>query len=317
MNSPTPWPTKPQYASAVRGSGEVFSDPRLVGCEILAGGTGMPLASTGRNAIVFAARTRQNRRVAVRCMSREPASGGERYRALTAHRHASPVDHGTPLVEAEWIEHGIRLSGRWWPLVLMPWIEGRLLDEAVADLRDDPASLRHLVGNWRVAMGQLASSRICHGDLQHGNIIVGGDLRLVLVDLDAVWVPFAAHLTPGEFGHRNYQHPHRDISHWGPAADAFPALVILLSLRAVAADPALWKDRPDGENLLFTHEDLLRPKRTKVWKGLARSPDPAVRRLAERLAAYCAGPPEAVPPLEDVLRACAAGGPPHPAYATS
>ncbi|MDC0772729.1 hypothetical protein [Streptomyces sp. HD] len=317
MTSPAVWPAKPQYASAVRRPGEVFADPRLSHCEILFGATGMPLASTGRNAIVFAARTRQDERVAIRCMSREPASGGERYRALTAHRHAQPVEHGTPLVEAEWIEHGIRLSGQWWPLVLMPWIEGKLLDEAVSDLCGDRAALHHLIGNWRVAMGQLTSSRICHGDLQHGNIIVGDDLRVVLVDLDAVWVPFAAHLAPGEFGHRNYQHPHRDIGHWGPGADAFPALVILLSLRAVAADPSLWADRPDGEHLLFTRDDLLAPGRTKIWKGLARSPDTAVRRLAERLTDLCAGPPDAAPPLEDVLRACAAGGPPHPAYAAS
>lgn len=310
MTAPTAWPTKQQYASAVRRPSEVFGDPRLKGCEIQLGATGMPLASTGRNAVVFAARS-EGRRMAVRCMSREPASGGERYRALAAHRRARPVDHGSPLVDAEWIEQGIRLSGRWWPVVLMPWIEGRLLDDAVAGTRDDPAALRHLAANWRVAMAQLRSSQVCHGDLQHGNVLVGEDLRLVLVDLDAVWVPFAAHLTPGEIGHRNYQHPRRDVGHWGPATDAFPALLIFLSLCAVAADPALWEIRPSAENVLFTRDDLVAPGRTKLWKRLGRSPDPAVRRLTERLVRLCAGPPDQVPPLETVLSACGSGGPPH------
>lgn len=311
MTAPTPWPAKQQYASAVRRPGTVFSHPRLADCEIQLSGNGMPLTSTGRNAIVFAARTRDGERIAIRCMSREPASGGERYRALAAHRHAKPVDHGSPLVEAEWVEHGIRLSDRWWPVVLMPWIEGRLLDEAVASVRDDPAALCHLAGNWRIALAQLTSSHICHGDLQHGNVLVDDDLRVVLVDLDAVWVPFAAHLAPAEFGHRNYQHPHRDISHWGPDADSFSALVILLSMRALAADPGLWDIGRAGENLLFTREDLLSPGGTKIWKGLQRSPDPTVRRLTERLAQLCTGPAADIPPLEDVLRACDAGGPPH------
>ncbi|MER6127019.1 hypothetical protein ABT173_31405 [Streptomyces sp. NPDC001795] len=317
MTTPPAWPAKPQYASAIGRPQEVFGDPRLRDCQVQVGVNGMPLASTGRNAIVFAVRTQHGTRMAVRCMSRAPASGGERYRALAAHRHGQLLDHGTPLVEAEWIERGIRLSGQWWPVVLMPWIEGRQLDDAVAELRGDRAALLHLAGNWRVAMAQLTSWRICHGDLQHGNVLVGDDLRLVLVDLDAVWVPFAAHLTPAEFGHRNYQHPRRDIAHWGPGADAFPALLILLSLRAVAADAALWDMRPDGENLLFTQDDLLTPGRTKLWKRLAHSPDPAVRRMADRLAGLCSGPPERVPAMETVLRTCAAGGPPHPAFSVS
>jgi len=49
MNSPTSWPTKPQYASAMRMPGETFRGPRPAACAAPSGTTQMPLPPTARD----------------------------------------------------------------------------------------------------------------------------------------------------------------------------------------------------------------------------------------------------------------------------
>jgi hypothetical protein len=99
---------------------------------------------------------------------------------------------------------------------------------------------------------------------------------------------------PNEYGHPNYQHINRSDTDWGPNVDTFSALVIALSLLALASDPSLARFMT-GENLLFTKPDFEAPGSAEIWRLLAASPDAEVADLAARLHALAlAGRPPSI-----------------------
>ncbi|MFE6158108.1 hypothetical protein ACFQ7F_04220 [Streptomyces sp. NPDC056486] len=275
-------PSKTEYAEAVQDLRTAFTDPSLADGVLDLDRRGMPRTSSGRNAVVFRLLGSRGP-CAVRCMTRAPADGARRYGALSRYleTHSCPA-----LTPATWVERGVLVSGVWWPVVLMPWVPGDTLDIAVSRRIGDPRALRHLAANWRVAIRQLRRSHIGHGDLQHGNVLVDGDLRLQLVDLDGVWVPGPHEWPRADAGHPDYQHPGQGPELRGVALDSFPASVIFVSILAVAADPALW-DLHTQENLVFRAADFARPGRTDIWRRLKKSPDPRVASMARSLAADC------------------------------
>ncbi|GHA27519.1 hypothetical protein GCM10010329_58460 [Streptomyces spiroverticillatus] len=276
------WPTKTEYADAVQDPRSAFAEPRLQEGVVEQGPLGMPLTSSGRNAVVFRLQGPDGL-VAVRCMTREPAEGARRYGALARHLERSPC---SVLTAAQWVPRGILVRGAWWPVVLMPWVPGGTLDTVVRRHLGTADALLHLAANWRVVVEQLRRSGVGHGDLQHGNVLVDDDLRLQLVDLDSVWVPGAGDWPRAESGHPDYQHPRQELRAKGFALDAFSASVIFLSVLAVASDRALWELHTQ-ENLIFRADDFAHPGSTDVWRQLRDSPDRYVRALTEALAADC------------------------------
>src|SRR4029077_855325 len=111
----------------------------------------------------------------------------------------------------------------------------------------------------------LKDSRIAHGDLQHGNIlIVNGQFKLV--DSDGMYVPTLARRNSHEVGHPNYQHPRRVATHFGPYLDNFSAWVIYVSLVALSIDPTLWQTTGAGDEcLLFRQEDFNNPDTSNAF----------------------------------------------------
>src|SRR5207253_9630834 len=127
---------------------------------------------------------------------------------------------------------GIRVRDAWYPILRMDWVDGLPLNRQVERALDDQASLKRLSQHWRELVTNLERHRIAHGDLQHGNVLVDPySGRLRLVDYDAMWVPgFTNGLGAAELGHRNYQHPARCRSDFGPNLDRFSALAIYTAL---------------------------------------------------------------------------------------
>ena len=246
---------------------------------------GIPMPAAGTSAVVFKAST-GGQAQALRFFTRDDVSSSERYGALYEHF----TSHGLESVVAlpRWVDDGVRVNGRVWPVVRMQWAEGHTLNRHVDELveRRDTASLSALAGSWRDLVTRLQRAEFAHGDLQHGNVLVGrgGDLRLV--DFDCSWIArFSGALAPSETGHRNYQPEHRP---WGRWMDTFSGLVIYLSLLALAKDPTGWGACYTGENLLLRREDFRPPFDTAAWARLAAIGDPLVDDVAARLQQCCA-----------------------------
>ncbi len=184
----------------------------------------------------------------------------------------------------------------------MPWVEGATLgnwmDEAAR--QGGAARLRRMADRWITLVADLQANRIAHGDLQHGNVMVVDDDRPVLVDYDGLCVPLLVGRPPLEVGLPAYQHPLRRRQALSTDLDHFSAWIILIALRAVAADPGLWRRfvlEVDNENLLFAETDIINSFSSPLWPALAASPDPKVRAWSTRLRESIGRPFDTIPPF--------------------
>lgn len=295
------WPTGTDYAQAVQNAGSAFLDAGLKRAVAVTNMFGMPLAASGQNAVVFLLRDDGVER-AVRCFTTEPTNGSRRYTALASHlASASP----TAITDARWLDNGIRVGAKFWPVVVMPWVDGQPFNRVVEDHVDNRVQLIDMADAWVAMVNDLQSADVMHGDLQHGNVLVDETGAFRLVDLDGAWVPTMNVGPPAEFGHPNYQHPQRGAAQWDRHGDSFSALVVETGLRALAADPSLRRFLT-GENVLFGREDLANSDRP-IWPAIGASPDSEVVRLANVLEARASERPFASMVPYSALRQGAVG----------
>lgn len=275
------WPTGTEYAASVQQPSTSFSDPELQTGELTLTPLGIPASASGQSAIAFHMQATE-RPVAVRCLLSAHEDGRQRYKALQEHVEAYNVPS---VVAATWLDEGVRVHGRWWPVVIMPWVSGDPLHVAIEDRLGDPARLSRLADRWLDLVEILQDKEFAHGDYQHGNVLLTDTDEFQLVDLDGIWVPDMGVGAPNEYGHPNYQHVNRSDTDWGPYVDTFSALVVALSMLALANDQSLSRFMT-GENLLFVKTDFEEPDTAEVWKALAKSSDEEVVDLTGRLYAF-------------------------------
>lgn len=195
------------------------------------------------------------------------------------------------LVAARCIPDAIQVQGSWLPMVVMDWVPGRTLAAQVAELakRGDRNGLQRLSEKWQSLVEAMQETRMAHGDLQDGNIMVTDRGELCLVDYDTVYLPGLAGRTAIGLGTPGYVHP--SVISAGKRAydeymDTFGALVILLSLRALAHDPGLYRQFSQ-HNLLLDAADLEEPTQSKAFAAIFATNTPSVTSLANHLINIC------------------------------
>lgn len=305
MGTPTRWPTAVDYQAALQAPGVSFQDPILSQGIVRADPLGMPVVATGNVAVAFRMEA-GGREVAIRCFtrSRDFPALARRYEALSALQQRS---HMPGLAACRYLPEGLLVGARAMGIVEMEWIDGLHLHRYVARHLDRPETVHGLAEQWRVMMARLETARLAHGDLSDGNVLVNADGRVRLIDYDGIYLPELADLPAGELGKTNYQHPSRlregesGAGYYGENMDAFAALVIYLSLLAVADEPTRWARYHEGDNLLFRQDDFEAPGATPLWDELDASGNPDLQRLAEALAGYCTERVESLPSLEQTL----------------
>jgi hypothetical protein len=102
-----------------------------------------------------------------------------------------------------------------------------------------------------------------------------------------------------ELGQRHFQHPRRATGDFGPNIDRFSFILIDLSLRALIERPQLFDRHSNGENILFSANDLLDPRQSAVFsdvKGIT-----TLAKEVDNFASVCAAPVANVPSLSDFL----------------
>ncbi len=244
----------------------------------------IPMPASGTSAVVFKADFGGEMQ-ALRFFTREDSWSGDRYDAL--HEHFEASDLAGSVAMPRWVQDGILVNGRTWPVVRMQWVDGHTLNEHVEDLvrRQDTRALGTLAEEWLELVVRLQGAEFAHGDLQHGNVLVDPGGRMRLVDFDCSWIArFSGWPAPSETGHRNYQPPVRP---WGRWMDTFSGLVIYTSLVALSKNPTPWHVLNTGENLLFRGEDYHPPFDTVTWTHLSAVGDRQVDDLARRLIECC------------------------------
>ena len=296
-----PWPGIAEFSNAIQTPRRCFADPELSGGELAVydrgGRAGMPIVSAGNFAAVYQV-SNQGRSFAVRCFTRAVNDQHERYGQLDTFLRATLPP---AFVEFEYLQQGILVAGDWYPIVKMEWVNGDPMNRFVQNNLDTPNSLQIIAARWRGLVSALRSLNIAHNDLQHGNVMVLQDRSLRLVDYDAMFLPQYLGQTSPENGHQHFQHPLKTSRNYNGSVDNFPALVIYLSLLALAADPGLWDRFYNDDNLLFRRVDYGDPANSQCFQTLKNSQDETVRYLTSYLEQCCACQVEAVLNLEEIL----------------
>jgi hypothetical protein len=297
---PAFWPSSFEYAEAIQDPGRFFTEPGLRPARIETDSRGYPVHASGRFAVVFKAAVGQAD-LAIRCFTERVPAVQERYRQLGAHLTANGQRPPEYFAGFAYQDQGVMVDGTCYPLLQMSWSQGSVLRKWVADNRAHRDRMDALARRWREVMGDLQARGIAHGDLASDNCLVRSQSDFTLIDYDGCYTETLAHRNPGQFGQPDYQHPKRR-GYYGPNMDAFPALVIYLSLLAVAADPALWDSFNDEDaNLIFTAADYEKPGKTELWHRLKDSSDPDVKTLAGKLERMCDMPVESLRPFSQVV----------------
>jgi WD40 repeat protein len=298
------WPVPQDYNEAVQDPVTSFADPDLRAGTAAADALGIPRPRSGNFADVYEF-TCPSGKWAVKCFTREVRGLHERYAAVSAHLQQVKLPF---TVNFQYLDQGVRIRGRWYPVVKMRWVEGLTLNEFVRANLDKPALLEALCQIWARMARRLREARIAHGDLQHGNVLLvpassAAALAVKLIDYDGMWVPALADCPSAEVGHPNYQHPQRMRDGlYSPEADRFAVLVVaaaLYCLRTGGKD--LWERYDNGDNLLFKEADFVAPHESPLFAELLKLNDRVGRQLAACTMAAAQLPLEKAVLLEDVL----------------
>ena len=273
------WPNKTDYSEAVQNPELCFTEETgLRGGHVKPNRRGLPMLSAGAFGVAFRVSIGAER-WAVKCFTREVRELRERYESVSS--YLETIGWPDFVVRFKYFERGIRVAAKWYPVLKMEWVDGQSIDSFLEEHRCQPEILESLAAEWTSIIDALRAKSIAHGDLQHGNILVGAGEKVTLIDLDGMFVPPLSGRTSNERGHSNYQHPGRGDNDFGMHIDQFPALVVLASIRAVADNPDLWQQLNAGDDcLLFRQRDFLDPDASRALRLVLDSRSNKVRDLA-------------------------------------
>jgi len=297
------WPLASHFSAMLQNPGIAFHDPQLQQCSILKNAQNQPRPWAGAFAVVYKGMSADGGDpFAVRVFTTESPERRERYDLMSAYLKGRKLNC---LVDFEYRDRSIRSAGdgKWYPLILMEWVEGDTLFHWVRQksLQGDAAALAAAARKWVELVKELGAACISHGDLQHANVMVNTADELKLVDYDCMCVPSLVGRRNLEVGVEPYQHPGRDSSTLlSLDLDNFSALVIYAALRALAADPGLWQkyvEEPSYDKLLFRSDDFKVPTNSALYRDLMHSPQQEVRELTQKLFGFSCVRMDQVPSL--------------------
>jgi hypothetical protein len=297
------WPLASHFSAMLQNPRVAFRDPQLQRCQIDKDQRNQPRPWAGAFAVVYkAAMPDTGRNFAIRVFTTESPERRERYDLISDYLKGRRLKS---LVEFEYRDKSIRSAGdgKWYPLILMDWVQGETLFKWVRarSLEGNRRALAAAAERWVVLTKELVDARVAHGDFQHANVMVTEAGELKLVDYDCMCVPALVGRRNLEVGVEPYQHTDRNEStHLSLDLDHFSALVIYVGLRGLAADPLLWNKYVEGagyDKLLFRKEDFQTPAASPLFIDLFNSPDRDVREAAEQLLAFSRVRMDQVPPL--------------------
>ncbi|WP_241847492.1 hypothetical protein [Streptomyces sp. CB02009] len=296
------FPSGAAYAEALQHTHLCFRHPELRGALPELTKLGLPRAISGAFASVFSLTSgTSGQRYAVKCFTRHVPDQERRYQAISARlAQLDPAELSQPWkLGFEYLPDAISVGQDRYPVLKMEWIDAVTLSSWLDDNHTDRFAVARLADRFEALTRDLSVHEIAHGDLQHGNLLVASDDTFRLVDYDGMYVPGLAGLGGTERGHRNYQSPMRGNDDFGATLDRFSTWVIFLSLKAVAADPALWNrlHEPKGESLLLTEDDFKSPAGSTGLRTLLAHQDRTVSGLADQVRSLAFQPLDLLPPL--------------------
>lgn len=261
---------------------------------------GEPLLYAGGNAAVFKVWL-AGRPYALKCYTRPGKRNGMLYAYLAGRR--TPLLCEVRYLPEELYIYGPDGEGAWYDTVLTEWADGDSLGYAVrrALHHRDTERMAALSRGFDAMVAALLSMPWAHGDLKPGNITVGTDGTMRLLDYDAMYIPGIDAPGAPETGTPQFNHPSRNASFFSKSIDDYPAALISAALRTLAADLSFADGADLTDSLLFTPPELFARRSERYAKALTE----AARRgdaVTYRLLALLLSPTPALPSLGGIIR---------------
>jgi len=216
-----------------------------------------PWYSTGGLAIVFKIKMKE-KFYALKCFYVETNERQERLEHIANYLQQNPSPYFvnfTYLDNELWVETA--QGGNGYPVILMEWVEGKTLDNYLAEVCkiQDKARLQNLYFQFCNLAWWLQQQPIAHGDLKHDNLIVTPEGKLKLIDYDGMFVPALSGRKASELGSPCYQHPKRDTHFFNKDLDDFSLLILQITLLALQHEPTLFAKHYNGDGILLKDTD--------------------------------------------------------------
>lgn len=287
------YPQIVEYNDAIQEPSKAFADSELKSGAVELSPLGLPFARSGGFALTYSIQCRSSR-YAVRCFHREVPGVEQRYAAISDHlrRLNSPY-----FVSFDFQRDGILVRGARHPIVKMDWVVGDTLGMFLERHYSNALKLRELKERFFQLACFLEQQGIAHGDIQNENVIVEPS-GIKLIDYDGMYVPGLPLSKGTEVGHKHFQHPSRDVRHFGPKMDRFSWIVLDVSFDALVSRPSLHpRFNEGGQAIIFKANDFQSPASSSVFQELKNIA--GVSSSAEKLAAICLSDFADVPDLAD------------------
>ena len=180
------FPSIAEYTSALRhAESGTFRNLRLA---LSLDDEGEPIYSRGSYSVVFKAHSEGNEREewAVKCYVAEQERRIPSCRAIAQQLNSITSPYLLPM---RLCEEELRIGHTYYPLVLLPWVEGKSLVREVDCHLHNPERLRQLSQDFGHFAYWLRSQPFAHGDLKSDNLRIRPDGSIVLLDYDGIYLP--------------------------------------------------------------------------------------------------------------------------------
>lgn len=261
-------PTIPSIRTSVENKEVLVLDEHAKKGTFRRDARGRLIAYAGGFSVVFPYELPDGTKWAFRCWHSDISNTQKRYEIISDAIKRANLDF---LCEFNYIEKGINVEGNIFPTTRMRWVEGITIKEYICKYRQSKDKLKALAENFLLMTKALHKQSLAHGDLQHGNILVGDDHQLYLVDYDSFYCPKLKGEDDTVTGLPDYQHPARKSNKSvSEKLDYFSELIIYLSILAIAEAPSLVDKYKvdDADRLLFAKEDFDDITKSQIYKDI-------------------------------------------------
>ena len=201
------------------------------------------------------------------------------------------------LVKTNFLMHEFKLNENKYPVQIMDWVTGDLLNKFVLNNLSDPIILNMLQIELVKLHRDLENNNIGHGDIQSGNILVNyqnNQISLKLIDYDGMFVPGLEGENALETGRTEFQHPQRTVKFFNAKIDRFSIWVILSALEILKFKPEFWNTSlnggfNNGDNFLFTLGDFQNPASSKLFDKINSMNIASISFYTNKLRTFCSG----------------------------
>src|SRR3972149_9720173 len=177
----TVYPSISSYDLAISNLNKFIHAPQIMGGSPILTPQKQIFSYTGGFAVVYPVKANE-KKLALRCwISAPPRNVKERYAIAKQYFQANPTSY---FVDFDYIDKGITVKGNTYPIVLMEWVEGKVLSQFIDENINNTAVISTVASLFLEMVKELHSKKISHGNLADNNIIITPnssffDLKLV------------------------------------------------------------------------------------------------------------------------------------------